>query len=58
MSSQIPKIIHQIWVGDNPIPDYCKEFHLKMKQLHPDWEVNLWGNEIFTTYYPNDPFLS
>ena len=52
MSSQIPKIIHQIWVGDNPIPDYCKEFHLKMKQLHPDWEVNLWGNEIFTTYYP------
>jgi|TARA_R110001592_G_C12990572_1_gene735023 hypothetical protein len=58
MSSQIPKIIHQIWVGDNPIPDYCKEFHLKMKQMHPDWEVNLWGNEIFTTYYPNDPFLS
>ena len=26
--------------------------------MHPDWEVNLWGNEIFTTYYPNDPFLS
>jgi hypothetical protein len=55
---QIPKIIHQIWVGDKEMPDHCKQFVQEMRDLHPDWEHKLWGNEIFTEVYPDDPFLN
>lgn len=55
---QIPKIIHQIWVGDKEMPDHCKKFVQEMRDLHPDWEHKMWGNEIFTDVYPDDPFLN
>ena len=55
---QIPKIIHQIWVGDKEMPDHCKQFVQEMRDLHPDWEHKMWGNEIFTEVYPDDPFLN
>ncbi len=54
---QVPKIIHQIWVGDKEMPKHCKEFVQTMRDLHPDWEHHLWGNEIFTEVYKDDPFL-
>ena len=54
---QIPKIIHQIWVGEREMPEHCKQFTQKMKDLHPDWDVKLWGNEVFTELYKDDPYL-
>lgn len=54
---KIPKIIHQIWVGEREMPEHCKQFTEDMKALHPDWEYHLWGNELFTDIYPEDPFL-
>tara|TARA_B100000212_G_scaffold338652_1_gene315581 strand:+ start:1585 stop:2241 length:657 start_codon:yes stop_codon:yes gene_type:complete len=54
---QIPKIIHQIWIGEAEMPQHCKDFVEEMKRLHPDWEHYLWGNEVFTERYPDDPFL-
>jgi hypothetical protein len=54
---QIPKIIHQIWVGEKEMPEHCQQFVQKMKDLHPDWDVKLWGNEVFTELYKEDPFL-
>ena len=54
----IPKIIHQIWVGNDPIPDRCKFFMSKVKEMHPDWEYKLWTNkEVFEEQYKNDKFL-
>ena len=54
----IPKIIHQIWIGDQPIPEKCKTFMQRVKVMHPDWEYKLWGNkEIFDELYKNDPFI-
>ncbi len=32
----IPKIIHQIWVGNNPMPEHCLEFVEKIKELNPE----------------------
>ncbi len=26
----IPKVIHQLWIGDNPIPEHCAEFCIYM----------------------------
>lgn len=54
---KIPKIIHQIWLGDNEMPDHCKQFVEDMKSMHPDYEHRLWGNEVFTELYKSDPFL-
>ena len=54
---QIPKIIHQIWVGGHEMPEHCKQFVQEMKELNPDYEHKLWGNEIFTEVYKDDPFL-
>jgi len=54
---QIPKIIHQIWIGDEKMPDHCVQFVKEMKDMHPDWQYKLWGNEIFTDVYKEDEFL-
>jgi len=50
MNHKIPKIIQQIWVGDDPIPEHCGRYVTKMKEMHPDWNVKLWGNEVFELY--------
>tara|TARA_B100000900_G_C20537146_1_gene698874 strand:+ start:223 stop:870 length:648 start_codon:yes stop_codon:yes gene_type:complete len=57
MNVQIPKKIHQIWVGEQEMPQHCQEFVQEMKDLNPDYEHKLWGNEIFTEMYADDPFL-
>ncbi|KAI9338007.1 nucleotide-diphospho-sugar transferase [Obelidium mucronatum] len=47
---QIPKRIHQIWLGDESkrpkhFMDHCKE-------LHPDWEYFLWTDETIVGELP------
>ena len=42
---RIPKIIHQIWVGLNPLPEACKHFAETWKKNHPDWEYKLWRDK-------------
>ena len=39
--NKIPKIIHQIWMGDKPSP----KFMTKWKELNPDYEYVLWDEE-------------
>ena len=55
--SKIPKIIHQLWVGPNPMPDHCQSFVNKMKEVNPDYEHRVWGNEVFEDLYKDDPYL-
>lgn len=43
----IPKIIHQVWVGDKPIPDHQLEWIEKWKELYPDFEYKLWVSNEF-----------
>ena len=38
----IPKIIHHIWIGDDPLPDEAKEMIEKSRYHHPDWDMRLW----------------
>lgn len=42
---KIPKRIHQIWIGPNPLPDFYKILTNTWKQMHPEWEYKLWQNE-------------
>lgn len=43
--TRIPRIIHQIWVGPNPVPRLFAEFAEGWKKLHPEWEYRLWDND-------------
>jgi len=56
MISKIPKKIHQIWIGENDIPEHCKEFVEKIQIINPDYKHKLWGNEVFELY-KDDIFL-
>lgn len=38
----IPKIIHQIWLGDEKPPYRLME---TWEAMHPDWEYKLWTDE-------------
>lgn len=38
----IPKIIHQIWLGNKRIPKHIIEFMSEIKDKHPDYEYYLW----------------
>ena len=55
--TKIPKIIHQIWIGPDKIPNHCLEFIKEMKEINPDFKHFLWGNEVFSRVYKDDPFL-
>ncbi|MFC1841578.1 glycosyltransferase family 32 protein [Candidatus Dependentiae bacterium] len=40
---RIPKIIHQIWLGNNgKLPEKYKAFQISWINNHPDWEYILW----------------
>ena len=48
----IPKIIHQIWVGEYRIPKREKNLIEEIKQKHPDFEHILWTNDNIPTLPP------
>jgi hypothetical protein len=39
---KIPKIIHQVWLEDKPLPKAFVNFRKKLCSLHPDWEIYQW----------------
>jgi len=43
--NEIPKKIHQIWIGDKPIPPIYEKYTNLVKILHPDYEYKLWNND-------------
>ncbi len=45
MSQMIPKIIHQIWIGDSEIPQQCQLYIDSWKKHHPEWEYRLWTDD-------------
>ena len=40
-TQNIPKKLHQIWLGSN-LPDIYNPLIEKLRDLHPDWEYKLW----------------
>lgn len=42
---RIPKIIHHVWVGRNPLPEFASKYIDSWKRHHPDWEFRLWTDE-------------
>jgi mannosyltransferase OCH1-like enzyme len=53
------KLIHQIWVGPNPIPEKSLLFIQKIKDLHPDYEYKIWtDNDLNADNFSNIEFIN
>jgi mannosyltransferase OCH1-like enzyme len=48
----IPRILHFIWLGHEPIPMRLREFRAGWERLHPGWEIRDWGEDIPWPYAP------
>lgn len=48
----IPKIIHQIWIGEKQLPEKLKVLMKSWKEKHPDWEYKLWSNQDLASFNP------
>ena len=53
-SVMMPKFIHQIWLGANPLPKKYQRFLDSWKALHPDWEHILWTEEKLKSRLPEN----
>jgi mannosyltransferase OCH1-like enzyme len=47
----IPRIIHHIWIGPDPLPDDHRPWIKSWKRHHPKWEHRLWTEKNL----PEDP---
>ena len=43
--NEIPKMIHQIWIGPKPFPKKLKKHVQTWKKHHPTWKYKLWKDE-------------
>lgn len=44
-TTQIPRIIHQIWLPEGEVPAEFNELHQTWIKHHPDWHYKLWRME-------------
>lgn len=54
---KIPKIIHQIWLGPNPLPDFYEKFAMTWKYYNPDFEYRLWTDDNICNINLTNPQL-
>ncbi len=55
---KIPKVIHQIWIGDREMPQTYKDYRKSWITHHPDWEIKLWTNKEVKEYKFSDKYLN
>ncbi len=44
-ADQIPKLIHQIWIGPKPLPEKYKIWMKSWQDLNKDWDYKLWTDQ-------------
>jgi hypothetical protein len=45
----IPRVIHRIWLGPDPVPEIFEEYAESWRSHHPDWEMRLWRDADLPT---------
>ena len=58
----IPRLIHQIWLGDRPMHPNMEAWRRRWQSLHPDWVYRLWheetcGHNLVHLYNDNDDLI-
>lgn len=54
----IPLRIHQIWLGDRPVPEDCRRMMATWQEQHPTWEYTLWTDESAAGILRDQPRLA
>jgi len=52
----IPKIIHFIWIGDNPMPSLVVKCLASVKEYLPDYQLMIWNDESSQVVYDLYPY--
>ena len=54
----IPKIFHQIWLGEEILPDNFIKWREKLLYLNKDWSILIWDDKNIKKlkWYKNDLF--
>ena len=62
----IPKILHFIWAGKDPLPDQSSDYINMFKLMYDDYEIKLWKDmdvienelipDFLNDYYFNNDF--
>lgn len=42
---RLPRLFHEVWLGENPIPEEYIAYQQSWLRHHPDWELRLWTEE-------------
>lgn len=50
METEIPKIIHYCWFGNNPLPELANKCIASWKKFLPDYEIKVWNESNFDVY--------
>ena len=56
-TTEIPKILHMVWVGKAEPPKYFIDNLNKWKELMPDWTYMIWTNDKMTEEYFDKDYL-
>lgn len=41
----IPRVIHRVWLGTDPMPEEFEYYGETWREHHPDWEMRLWTDD-------------
>ncbi|HEY2326962.1 MAG TPA: glycosyltransferase [Gaiellaceae bacterium] len=41
----IPRILHQIWLGEEPFPEQFEGYQQSWMRNHPDWDFRFWAED-------------
>jgi hypothetical protein len=41
----IPRVIHRLWLGPDPVPEMFERYAETWRRHHPNWELRLWRDE-------------
>lgn len=46
----IPRVFHQIWVGDNPLPKRYQDFSRGLLEDNPGWSLRVWNEGLIASH--------
>src|SRR4051812_26373419 len=52
----LPRTIHHVWMGDDPIPPFVAACRQSVIDLHPGWEFRLWTDASIFDHPDIAPF--
>lgn len=56
-AGSIPKVLHRIWVGPNPIPDEHEAFWRSWQKHHPGWAAQTWLDDDIAAKFGDNPAI-